>query len=370
MLSKLKSVFNLFYKKDNDFIDITKYGEDQYQDIIINNVVVKKANCDHNENQLRYKIIQKILDQYERPFEMLDIGAGQGYYSFRAAHDYDCVCVMIEGNNLSHPKVGSQLLDLCKANFSLDNIILLNKQVIPEDLKKLSECESFDIVLSLNIIQRYGPRWKEVADSILAMGNNAIIEIPPQEDHASKDENALRKTIEEYLVSKNAKILGEVPRHSSNKAYKIYLVTTVKNKLARKQWLTPVGNFAHLMIDSNFKAKTITKRLPHFSELQVNDWQPGINLMTFLMYNGAYPSRKQIKVAIKKIVGQVNNDWTVNNMILQGNKLILIDWGDPTHGLDSGRRSTPRVIKSHLRLVSLKDPVKIERYFYNRLIKT
>jgi hypothetical protein len=28
------------------------------------------------------------------------------------------------------------------------------------------------------------------------------------------------------------------------------------------------------------------------------------------------------------------------------------------------------VLKTHLRLVGLKNPIKIERYFWNRLIKT
>lgn len=88
------------------------------------------------------------------------------------------------------------------------------------------------------------------------------------------------------------------------------------------------------------------------------------------MYNGDYPPRKQIEKALKNIVDKTHNDWTVNNMILQGNKLTLIDWDDPTHDPDGGRRSTPRVLKEHMRLVSLKDLEKIERYFYNRLIKT
>jgi hypothetical protein len=370
MFSKLRSTFNLFHKKSYDFIDITKYGHEQYQDIIINNKVVKRASGNHPESELRYKIIKKVLDRYQRSFTMLDIGASQGYYSFRTAHDYDCVCVMIEGNNPSYPKVGRQLLDLCKANTSLENIILLNKQVIPADLRRLSECESFSVVLALNIIHWFGPRWKEVADTILQMGDNIIIETPPQEDIAGKEENALRKSIEEYLILKGAKILGEAPRHTSDKMAIIYLVEVRKKKLARKQWLFPIESHDHLKIASDYQERTLIKKMPDIPAKRVSDWEPGINLMTFLMYNGAYPPRKQIKKALKNIVDETHNDWTVNNMILQGNKLSLIDWNDPTHGPDGGRRSTPRVLKAHMRLVSLKDPEKIERYFYNRLIKT
>jgi hypothetical protein len=277
---------------------------------------------------------------------------------------------MIEGNNPAYPKVGSQLLDLCKANTDLNNIILLNKQVLPQDLKRLSECESFDVVLALNIIHWFGMNWKDVTNAILNMGDNIIIETPPQEDIITKEENDFRKTIEEYLLSENARILGEVPRHTSDKMATIYLIEAEKKKLERKQWLTPMASLDHLNISSNYEAKTITKKLQHSSDLQVNDWHPGINLMTFLMYNGAYPERKQIKAAVTKIIDQAHNDWTVNNMILQGNKVRLIDWDDPSHGPDGGRRSTPRVLKAHMCLIGLKDPKKVERYFYKRLIKT
>jgi len=101
--SKLFSRFR--QKNKQSFLDITKHGHEQYQDIIINDVVVKKANRNH-DTESRYKIIREVLNQYRRPFCMLDIGASQGYFSFRAAHDYDCVCVMIEGNNAEYPKVG------------------------------------------------------------------------------------------------------------------------------------------------------------------------------------------------------------------------------------------------------------------------
>jgi hypothetical protein len=57
--------------------------------------------------------------------------------------------------------VEKQLFKLCKVNDSLKNIILLDKQVIVEDLQKLSECESFSVVLALNIIHWPGHlQWK------------------------------------------------------------------------------------------------------------------------------------------------------------------------------------------------------------------
>jgi len=369
MFGKISSKFSFFQNNKPGFLDITKYGYEQYQDIIINNAVIKKAT-DNHETEGRYETIKEVLNRYRRPFDMLDIGASQGYYSFRAAHDYDCVCVMIEGDNPSYPMVGAQLCDLCKLN-ALGNIILLNKKVIPEDLLRLSECESFSVVLALNIIHWFGPLWKEVADTILNLGDNIIIETPPEENHATREQNFLRKSIEDYLISRKATIIGKAPRHTSaNKNANIYLLETEKKALPRKHWLASENRDNPYIIASDYRTKTITKRPPHAFGLQVNNWQPGINLMTFLMCNGAYPERGKIKLALKNIQNHLHNDWTANNMILQGNRLVLIDWNDPAHGSNGGRRSSPRVLKAHLHLVDLIKPAAIQRYFWNYLIKT
>jgi hypothetical protein len=369
MFFNRQSFFHLRHKNTLSFLDITKYGHEQYQDIIINNVVVKKASGNH-ETETRYKIIQEVLNKYRRPFDILDIGASQGYFSFRAAYDYDCVCVMIEGNNQAYPKVGSQLLDLCNANDTLENIILLNKEVTLKDLLKLGECESFSVVLAMNIIHWFGPQWREITDAILKLGDNIIIETPPEEDCASQEQNILRKSIEEYLLFRKANILGKVPRHTSdNVMANIYLLESEKKRLTRKHWLVPQTS-DHYTITSNYEAKTITKWPPHAHTAKVNDWKSGINLITFLMYNGAYPSREKIEAAVKGIQDPSHNDWTVNNMILQGDRLSLIDWDDPVHGLSGGRRSTPKVLKTHLRLVGLRHPAKVENYFWDRLVRS
>jgi len=134
------------------FLDISKFGYEQYQDIFINGKIVKPANNNQFDCETRYTIIKKVLDKYNRPFTMLDIGASQGYYSFRTAYDYNSVCVMIEGNNNEYPLTGDQLLHLCKCNTSLDNIILFQKPIVIADLQHLSECEHFDVILAMNIL--------------------------------------------------------------------------------------------------------------------------------------------------------------------------------------------------------------------------
>ena len=371
MISRLRTMFNRFHENPRTFIDITKYGHEQYQDIIINNEIIKKATRNRAESELRFRIIQDILDRYMRPFTMLDIGASQGYYSFRTAHNYDCVCVMIEGDNAHYPKVGRQLLDLCKANTSLENIILLNKHITLPDLKRLSECESFDVVLALNIIHWFGDRWQQVADAVLAMGDKIIIETPPLENFATSELNNNRKSIQDYLSYRGAKIIAEVPRHTSDNTSFIYFFETEKKTLNRKQWLMPAGQCDHLIIDSNYKTKTLVKKLSGPQGTRANKWVPGINLMTFLMYHGAHPSRSKIKQMIKNMACHTtHNEWTANNMNLQGHKLQLIDWADTSQCKRGRRMASSKVLKRHLRLAGIKKPEKIEKFFWNRLIKS
>lgn len=359
----------IFFFPTSKFTDITQYGYEQYQDIIINNQVVKKASGRY-DCESRYQLIRQVLDRYQRPFAMLSIGAAQGYYSFRAAHDYDSVCVMIEGDNPHYPYAGKQLLELCKANDQIDRIVLLNKPVEIEDLQRLGECESFGVVLAMNIIHWFGPRWKEITDAILGLGDNIIIEMPPQEEIVSEQENALRQSIEEYILSKHPKILGKVPRHTSNTWATLYWIEQEKQKLPRKTWLLPRDLEHAYEIRSNFTSRTMIKTFPHANKVKIHKWIPGINLLTFKMYNGAFPLPKTIKAALKKLSRVHHNDWTINNMILRGKEVVLIDEDDPTNGPDNRRQCSKAVLKAHFKIVDLKEPSEVEQYFWNSLIKT
>ncbi len=354
-----------------NFLDITEYGYEQYQDIIINNTLIKPATNNHLDCDIRYQIIKRVLDKYQRPFTMLDIGASQGYYSFRTAHDYDAVCVMIEGNNPAYPMIGSQLFDLCKANNQLNNVILFNKAVTPQDLQHLSECEHFDVVLALNIIHWFDTRWKEVADAIINMGSDIIIETPPQEAIAEAKNNIIRKEIEDYLYAKKAKILGKVPRHTSNTMSTLYLVESNKQYLQRKTWLTSLLESNTHNIISTPQEKKLIKKVDWPSDTyQTSEWLPGINLLTFKMYQGDYPIKDIIKKSIEALKEIPHNDWSINNMILQGDNLAFIDLDDPTHdpgGPGGGRNYSQEVLDTHLTIIDIDEPIQVEHYFWYTL---
>jgi len=143
--------FKTFFKKgaekekemstaQNDF-RLPRYP---YQDIIINNKIVKRGRGPSCES--RYQAIKKILAQFKRPITVLDIGAAEGYMSLRIANDFDATCVMIE-----HPSGESAgfLKRLCELNTNRENLVLLYKKITADELKLLSECEHFDVVIAL-----------------------------------------------------------------------------------------------------------------------------------------------------------------------------------------------------------------------------
>ncbi len=355
------------------FLDITKHGYEQYQDIIINNAVVKPATGNRRDCSTRYEIIKTVLEKYKRPFTMLDIGASQGYYSFRAAYDHpESTCVMLEGDNPVYPLTGTQLLDLCKCNTELDNIIFLNRKIVPSELQRLSECEHFDVVLVLNIIHWFGDQWQKVADAVLNMGDNIIIESPPQEPFIDRQNNDRRKKIREYLEKKGAKIIGQVPRHTSKAMTDIYLVESNQKYLQRRTWIKPIMPGKTHRIESNFETKQMTKLAdsPPNTWLTV-PWYPGINLMTFKMYHGAYPTKNQVKKAIESLATTASNDWMPNNMVIQGNNVIMIDTDDPNHnpgGLGGGRLFSQAHLQKILGMIDLDTPKQVEKYFWNTIV--
>jgi hypothetical protein len=354
------------------YLDITKQGYEQYQDIIINGEVVQKATHNHQDGEARFAILDQVLQQYKRPFTMLDIGASQGYYSFKAAQKYpQSVFVMIEGNNQHYPLIGTQLLDLCKENTALNNIVLLNKAIELADLQRLGECEHFGVVVVFNIIHWFDD-WKTVTDAILNLGKNIIIETPPQEPQLPQELNTKRQQIIDYLIAQGAQTLGYVKRHTSNTQSPIFWIQTNKHYLERKTWLSKQKLEQTHEVLSDFNKKELHKKVSYPPDTyQTTPWIPGINLLTFKMYNGTYPEPATLKEAVRKLPTNNHNDWIANNMIVAGNQLHMIDSDDPTHapgGLDSGRRFCSKFYLRYDLFFDLHDRKDIEKFFWNRLV--
>jgi hypothetical protein len=143
---------------------------------------------------------------------VLDVGAAQGYFSFRIAQDYpQSTCVMAESDDTSYyAHHGSMLHDLCLLNRGLANVVHLDKRLDAADLAYLAEAEHFDVVLALLVVHLMEETLREqieVLKALLSMGDQIIIEV------AAEVGVSCTAYVEYLGDSLDARFLGEVRRH-------------------------------------------------------------------------------------------------------------------------------------------------------------
>ncbi len=319
------------------FLPFLCYGEEQYQDIIINNVLVSPGS---RQCATRYAALEPLLKKFNRPFTVLDIGASQGFFSFKIAADYpNAVAVMIEGNYQSRWHTAERLLELCQKNTILNNIIFLQKHITINDLERLGKTEHFDVVLAFNIIHHFKDQWKEAADAVFNLGDHIIIETPPSNDKVFAN-NTHIKDLENYLHNKQGTVIAQTPRHTDPSALaSMYYFEQQKKSITHKHWFfgTPAdGITIKYEIVSDFEQKQFIKTKP--DQIIDRPWQPGINFITFKALNGVWPSQDIITQALLDFKHEQHGDLLPWNIIIGGKQLVTIDndgefYSDPARAL-------------------------------------
>jgi len=304
-----------------------------YQDCVINGTIVEKGE----RNGLpTYQVIKKIFDLYQRPFTVLDIGAAQGFFSFMTAYDYEATCVMVEGD-YDYQNHTTKLCELCEKNTELDKIIFLKKLVDLDFLKNLSDCEHFDVTLALNFVHHSGLDWQKTIDFLVEMGDNLILENPPHNElNITQLDVHMRKNIDLYMEKLGAVVIGEVETNRVSKNLiksKIWWLHKPKKRLKRRHiyWPPPshmnyIDDGKYHLINSDFTKKELIKKIDPV-EIK-SPWINGINMVTFLSFNGAYPTKELILSEVDRLKTEQVHDWGLANMILTGNKITLIDRQD------------------------------------------
>jgi hypothetical protein len=186
-----------------------KYPGLIYQDIVIEKDIYSIGTdlC-----QPRYELIKPVLDLYDVPFSTLDLGAAQGYFSFRIAQDYPLSsCFMVESNNTSYySRHGDMLYDLCLANSHLTNITYFHKRLSLSDLEFFNQKQHFDVIMAFLVVHLMHDTLKEkikIIESLLNLGDNLILEV-------ANDVDVIHTAHIEYLSEHlDCTYLGEVKRH-------------------------------------------------------------------------------------------------------------------------------------------------------------
>ena len=298
---------------------------DTYNDIRING---KTLSLGYRNSEKRYSEIFKFCKKFNRPISVLDLGAAEGYFTFRLAEDFDGVFVAVESN----PE--RKLLELCKKNND-HKVLLLNKQMNLKNLKNIKEVQHFDIVLALNIIHHFDEPFQDVLETLVSMSSFCFLEHPNSlENESTKNSQRLdteKLDLEKFkpiLLNKNPSGLG----NSLNKKLErnLWLLQNTQSKTIDRGWrgaskyTEEFGPGNQISIKSNFNEINVDYGLRD----EKRNWIQGIDLRTFLEYGGVYPTNKKIINLIDNLKIKNAKDLGPHNLILNGKRLFLIDQND------------------------------------------
>ena len=298
---------------------------DTYNDIRING---KTLSLGYRNSEKRYSEIFKFCKKFNRPISVLDLGAAEGYFTFRLAEDFDGVFVAVESN----PE--RKLLELCKKNND-PKVLLLNKQMNLKNLKNIKEVQHFDIVLALNIIHHFDEPFQDVLETLVSMSSFCFLEHPNSlENESTKNSQRLdteKLDLEKFkpiLLNKNPSGLG----NSLNKKLErnLWLLQNTQSKTIDRGWrgaskyTEEFGPGNQISIKSNFNEINVDYGLRD----EKRNWIQGIDLRTFLEYDGVYPTNEKIINLIDNLKIEYAKDLGPHNLILNGERLFLIDQND------------------------------------------
>lgn len=193
-----------------------------YQTIVVNGKIVYDTEQVSGGEQIifdRYKGMKKVLDQYKRPFTVLDIGANNGFFSLKIAEDYDACCVMVDSSQ--------RLTDICTLNTDRNKIIHFKKKFSLSDIKKLAKEEHFDVILVPYVLHHVKDGWEKWFETLLTLGDQIILSIPCKREH--DPEGDISKMERYFLERKDGHYLGKYSRGDTSYGHMIWFSPNPKS---------------------------------------------------------------------------------------------------------------------------------------------
>ncbi len=191
--------------------------------------------------------------------------------------------------------------------------VLAPPQLTIADLSKLAQCEHIDIVIVYDSSFIQAPPAQKVG-VIMQLGQQVLL--------------FADKTLERVVRKSSMRFISE----ATEKYPALYEYSSYKTMLTYARFTQRYPSQSSYLIQSTFTDKYLIK-----GESQTK-WIHGINMVTFVMLHGVYPTTKQIKQQLRSLATRYpeHTDLVLGNMILQGTTLIPID------GTDGKRASSPR----------------------------
>lgn len=232
--------------------------------------------------------IHKVASSYTRPITFLTI-ADESIVSSLAS-SYQGVFVHVD------PKSHTS---------SLPNTVHLKKTCTSKVLAHLGECEHFDLVFVKNHGNELNGAY---AKALYHLGEHVFVSL---DRHSS-------------LLAPHLVASGFQEIKLSCKGIRMFFASHPITYLKRTHWLEPASdsNFVR-HIHSTYSEKIHYKNLKDIQSVTV--WQAGINLMTFKILEGSFPNSLRLEEEINRLYKIPHPDWMPNNILVQGENLVLID---------------------------------------------
>lgn len=246
--------------------------------------------------------LDPLLSLYNRPFTLLAIGKDVGHLVGEKAPSYkESTFVILEESPGNEEVLSLQ-----------ENVIWMNHKLLLSELKDFASCEHVDILWLSNSLPMFSSNWQEALELFQQMAHRIALELP-------KGRSEELDTMHAYLSQASRKIYDE----GSSVTY--VLENAPFFRLGKTTLVHPRKRRRLYEIYCDENEKYLKKVSPTWSS--TNEWLPGINMMTFLIYNGTIPSRSYILAHLP--IDKQHSDWLANNMIIQGHSVVLIDKDDP-----------------------------------------
>jgi hypothetical protein len=185
--------------------DLSQDRDHHYQDLLINGELVWKGGGPDCSS--RYEALRPLLDSFNRPFKVLEIGANNGYFSLRMAQEYGATCVMVDGTD--------RLRKICELNSNMGQLVYLQKFLSVKDIGTLAKKEHFDVVICFHVLHHQRKHWKDFANAVMKLGDYVVIETPPANDVIASKFKEIPE-IPPYLLSRPQAVqIGSFLRQTS-----------------------------------------------------------------------------------------------------------------------------------------------------------
>ena len=250
-----------------------------------------------------YGAIHSLLSRYSRSITILEITQKNSMcYSLDIARHYpQATCVVV-----AHGRTDS-VADILEQH-AITNLVLLDPPALDTySIDMLGKCEHFDVVIVHDVEALDQKNVIPMLRLLLKLGDHIFID------------SAASLRIPEGTLSQQSEV---VATHAGRSF--LYFEVLKSNLLLPRWSIRGNAPFKHYEVMSNFHEKKLYKR----ATKTTSHWIPGINLLTFIMLQGLYPTNKMIRKHLKSFKDIDHNDLVLGNMVVQGASVVPIDFRD------------------------------------------